>query len=264
MTTGAPSFAVFGKIRIDAHTMASAVARMEALIRAGQAQYVCVTSVHTTMTCAGSEDMAEVNNNAGMVIPDGMPVVWYGRWRGQSLERVAGADFMAAFLTVSEQKRYRHFLYGSTEETLAKLRRRLGERWPAARVVGAFSPPFQPWTAADLQAAADMIDAADPDVVWVGLGAPKQERWMAAMRPLLRRAIMVGVGAAFDFHAGTVQRAPAWMQRSGLEWLHRLALEPRRLWRRYVSTNCAFLGRWLVEAVGWGRSAYRFRPGTQR
>lgn len=254
MTRLVPSFAVFGRVRVDAHTLASALAQMEAMIAARRAGYVWVANVHTTVMCMQDRDFATVNNEAAMVIPDGVPLVWYGRWCRESPERVTGPDLMAAFFGLSEQKGYTHFLYGSTESRLTELRARLARRWPAASVVGAFSPPFRPWTDADLQSAADMINAADPDVVWVGLGAPKQQHWTAVMRPRLKRAIMVGVGAAFDLHAGRARRAPVWMQRSGLEWLYRLLAEPRRLWRRYLFTNSAFLAWWLLEVVKGGPS----------
>jgi N-acetylglucosaminyldiphosphoundecaprenol N-acetyl-beta-D-mannosaminyltransferase len=177
-----------------------------------------------------------------MVTPDGMPLVWLSRWRGQrDVERVYGPDLMLEMFERSQSTGWRHFLYGSSPETLAALDHNLGQRFPSSRIVGRFSPPYRPLTQSEERRVREVIDAAEPDIVWVGLGTPKQERWMAAHVGQVRAPALVGVGAAFDFHAGRIPQAPCWMRRSGLEWLFRLGTDPRRLAGRYLRHNPRFL-----------------------
>ncbi len=178
-------------------------------------------------------------NGAGMVTPDGMPVVWVARWSGhKNVDRVYGPDLMLAAL---ERGRHRHYFYGGGPGVAKRLAEAMQKRFPKLEVAGTLEPPFAPLDELCTPETAREIDGARPDVVWVGMSSPKQDLWMARMRPLLKAPVLIAVGAAFDFHTGTVRQAPRWMQRSGLEWLFRLAVDPRRLWRRYVIDNPWFV-----------------------
>ena len=203
--------------------------------------YICVANVHTTVTAHGDESYRAVQNGSVMVLPDGGPLSKYSRAHGfPQAQRVTGPDLMREVLAQSAENGWTHYFYGSTPETLAKLRAVLAERYPGAKVVGMYSPPFRALTPGEDEADVARINAAAPDFVWVGLGAPKQERWMAAHAGRVH-ALMLGVGAAFDYEAGNIQRAPGWMQRHNLEWLYRLLQDPARLFGRYFSTNLRFL-----------------------
>ena len=234
-------------VRVDAQTLDDAVERIADWIARGDAAYVCVTGVHGVVECQDDPSLRRIHNDAGMVTADGMPLVWLGRRRvadGTAVERVYGPDLMDAAFTRSERAGWRHFFLGTTDETLARLRRRMAQRHPGAMVVGALSPPFRDLTPDEDAAITAAVVAARPDIVWVGMSTPRQERWMAAHVGRIPGAVLVGVGAAFDFHAGTKPQAPPWMQRLGLEWLFRLAHEPGRLKRRYLRNNPRFA--WLV------------------
>jgi N-acetylglucosaminyldiphosphoundecaprenol N-acetyl-beta-D-mannosaminyltransferase len=237
-------------VGISAVNMSGALAQVDAWIDSGERTYVCFCTVNTVMRCRRSEDLRRVVNRAGMVAPDGMPMVWLSRDGHPDVSRVYGPDFMLAELARSAATGRRHFLYGGAGGVAARLASRMRERFPGLRIVGTLEPPFAPIEDLSTPAAAAEINAAEPDVVWVGIGSPKQERWMAAMRPLLDAHVLMGVGAAFDFHSGTVRQAPSWMQRSGLEWLFRLAMEPRRLWRRYLVDNPWFVWEIALERLG--------------
>ena len=176
-----------------------------------------------------------------LALPDGVPVAWVGRAQGQKVQRVCGPDVMPALLDRSRATGARHYFYGGAPGVAERLAERMRAAYPGLTVVGSHSPPFRPQSAEEDAADAAMINAARPDYVWVGLGAPKQDLWAARMRSFLDAAVVLAVGAAFDFHSGGLRRAPAWMQRFGLEWLYRLAAEPRRLARRYFLTNTRFL-----------------------
>jgi N-acetylglucosaminyldiphosphoundecaprenol N-acetyl-beta-D-mannosaminyltransferase len=183
----------------------------------------------------------KVLNNADMVAADGMPLVWMMHRRGFSGQpRVSGPDFMWQFCARAQDLGLGVYLYGGTPETLVLLHERLQAAYPRLRIVGAASPPFRPLSQDEQRELVAHINASDTNAVFVGLGCPKQERWMAQLRGQVQ-AVMFGVGAAFDYHAGTVKRAPPWMRAYGLEWLYRLASDPARLWRRYFITNSLFL-----------------------
>ena len=210
-------------------------------------EYICVANVHTTVTAHSQADYLLVQNGAVMVLPDGGPLSKYSRAHGfPQARRVTGPDLMARVLAESAVHGWSHYFYGSTPETLEKLRAVLAQRYPGARIAGMYSPPFRPLTPAEDAADVARINAAAPDFVWVGLGAPKQERWMAGHRGRIH-ALMLGVGAAFDYEAGNIQRAPGWMQRHNLEWLYRLMQDPARLLGRYLSTNLRFLAWAAVQ-----------------
>jgi N-acetylglucosaminyldiphosphoundecaprenol N-acetyl-beta-D-mannosaminyltransferase len=241
-------------VGVSAINMSMALAVIDHWINTRQRQYVCITGVHGVMESQRDPELRRIHNAAGMVTPDGMPLVWI-LWTGghRSADRVYGPDLMLAVLERSQQRGYRHFLYGSSEATLSRLQVNLRVRFPGLRIVGAHSPPFRPLTADEDASLVEMINAARPDVVWVGLSTPKQERWMARHRDRLEAPVLVGVGAALDFHAGVVRQAPRFMQRSGTEWLFRLAMEPRRLWRRYLRNNPVFLFRISGQTLGLRR-----------
>jgi N-acetylglucosaminyldiphosphoundecaprenol N-acetyl-beta-D-mannosaminyltransferase len=219
--------------------------------------YVCVCTVHTVMECQRSAELRKAVNAAGMVTPDGMPLVWLSRLAGHAqVSRVYGPDLMLAELQRSVSTPHRHFLYGGgpgVAETLGQVMR---GRFPGVEIVGTLTPPFAPVEELCTQEAATQINAARADIVWVGISSPKQERWMASMRPHLQAPVLIGVGAAFDFHAGRVRQAPRWIQRSGFEWLFRLSQEPRRLWKRYLVDNPIFLLKIARQGLGRMRSKH--------
>lgn len=226
---------------VTAGTLAEVMDELERRLSDGRREYVCFANAHLTSTARHNAGTAKALEGAGMVLADGAPVAWALRLlTGAPADRVAGADVFDRLCRSSAAHGHRHFLLGSTEETLVRLRTRIEERYPGLVVCGAYSPPFGPALFEELPAIAEAVNAARPDVVWVGLGAPRQEQWMRAARGLLDAPLLLGVGAVFDFVAGTKRRAPDWMQRTGLEWAFRLAQEPRRLFRRYLVTNTAF------------------------
>lgn len=208
-----------------------------------QSRFVFCT-VHTITECQSDPRLMEAVNGSS-VAPDGMPLVWLSRRSGRKdVRRVYGPDMMLATCQAGVEAGYRHFFYGSTDETLAALVSRLSARYPGIAVAGTYAPPFRALSPEEDAGIVERINAAAPDIVWVGLGMPKQELWIAEHQSRLVAPVLMAVGAAFDFHAGIVRQAPPWMQRSGLEWLFRLTQEPRRLWRRYLIGNTRFL--WLL------------------
>jgi N-acetylglucosaminyldiphosphoundecaprenol N-acetyl-beta-D-mannosaminyltransferase len=228
-------------VRVTATDLDRAAATILAWVAEGRQTYVTVTGVHGIMESHDDRTVLDAHLGAGMVVPDGMPLVYLGRMRGENIGRVYGPDLMLTLFERSSPTRPRHFLYGGGEGVAPLLRTRLTERFPQALIVGDFTPPFRPTTPAEDQAIAERINTIGADIVWVGLSTPKQELWMAKMRPHLTAAVLVGVGAAFDFNAGLKPQAPRFLQVLALEWLYRLACEPKRLWRRYLKNNPRFL-----------------------
>lgn len=230
------------------------VAWMDATIEAGARASVTAAAVNLVMSARDDPATMQAVLGATLAVPDGQPLVWALRLLGHpSATRVYGPDLMAHFCAHAAFAGTPMYLYGGrSPEALDLLTERLRERFPGLRIVGGWSPPFRPLTAAERERVVAEIDASGARVVWVGTGQPKQELWMHQMRPLLAAPLLVGVGAAFDFHAGIVSQAPSWMQRSGLEWVYRLSREPRRLWRRYLTQNPRFL-------VGFARQYLRER-----
>lgn len=212
-------------------------------------KYICVSNVHTTIMSYENKDYCAIQNNAAMVLPDGGPLSRFGKSRGYDrMDRVAGPDLMEAIFELSGTENYRHFFYGATNDTLDRLQKRLLDRYPQIRIAGVFSPPFRKMTLKEDDQIIKKINEAKPDFIWVGLGAPKQEQWMAEHQGQME-GLMIGVGAGFDYHAGNIKRAPLWMQRHNLEWFYRLCQEPRRLFVRYFRTNIKF----LYLAYNWGK-----------
>jgi N-acetylglucosaminyldiphosphoundecaprenol N-acetyl-beta-D-mannosaminyltransferase len=221
---------------------------IEKRLDAGQGGYVCFTNVHTAVLGRQQPGFREITNRSLLSCADGKPLYWVGRMKGaRNLAHMPGPDTMIDVLRAFSDRR--HFFYGSRPETLERLCARLPQLVPGLQVCGALSPPFGPVSAEEREAHYAMIRDSGADLVWVGLGAPKQEQWMAQAAPELGNTILLGVGAAFDFYAGTVRRAPSGMRRLGLEWLYRLCQEPRRLWKRYLVTNSLFIGYALGDVL---------------
>jgi len=241
-------------VSVTATNLSEATAQVMQWISAKKQAYVCVTGVHGIMESQRQPDLKAVHNAAGMVTPDGMPLVYIGRAAGHpSCGRVYGPDLMLEVCRESLVQGYRHFFYGTTPETLRLLTSRLADRFPGLQIAGTYSPPFRALTEPERIDVIGQINRASADIVWVGLSTPKQERWMAQNRSDLTAPVLIGVGAAFDFHAGTVRQAPRWMQPLCLEWLFRLVVEPRRLWKRYLVNNPQFLFSLAMQRLGLRR-----------
>lgn len=231
-------------IRVSCINMDDAISTVERWIAERRHSYVCVRDVHGIIRSRHDEHLRAAHDEAGLVTPDGMPLVWFLRLSGKRhVSRVYGPDLMREMTTVSSHRGYRQFYYGGAEGVPERLKQVLMEAHPGLKVVGTLCPPFRQLTLEEDQAVVDAINATRADIVWVGLGTPKQEIWMADHLGRIEAPVMIGVGAAFDFLAGTKRQAPLWMQRNGLEWIFRLCTEPRRLWRRYayVVPGFAFL-----------------------
>ncbi len=226
---------------IDVLAWDDAVRRLGAWSRERTSRVVCICNAHSLVTARQDAAFAQVLHRAEMCTPDGAPVAWMLRRLGHADQaRINGPDLMWRYCAWAAGSGESIYLYGGTPETLALLQQRLHAAFPALRIAGAHSPPFRALTEAEDAADVEAINASGAGTVWVSLGCPKQELWMQAHRGRVQ-AVMLGVGAAFDYHAGTIQRAPPWAQRAGLEWLHRLLSEPKRLWRRYLVTNTLFV-----------------------
>lgn len=229
---------------------------IDAAVALGAREYLCVAAVHTVMEAREDAALRAAVDNAAFTVPDGQPLAWGLRALGHEIpDRVYGPELMARACARAARSGQRQYFYGGRDDAaLLRLTDNLRERFPGLQVAGGWSPPFRALSEAELDDVAARINAARPDVVWVGIGVPKQEKWMAAMRARLDAPVLVGVGAAFDFHAGLVPQAPRWMQRAGLEWLFRLLQEPRRLWRRYARHNPRFVAgfarQWAAHRRG--------------
>ncbi|MFA6139185.1 MAG: WecB/TagA/CpsF family glycosyltransferase [Hyphomicrobium sp.] len=229
-------------VNVSAIDMDDCVATIDAWIKARSPHYVCITGVHGVISSVSDDELRRIHNAAGMVTPDGMPLVWMSHWLGyKRTRRVYGPDLMAKVSQLSPARKYRHFYFGGGEGVATKLQRTLQAANPGLEVVGTITPPFRSLTPEEDDAVIAEINAARPDIVWVGLSTPLQERWMASHVGRLNAPVLIGVGAAFDFLSGGKKQAPAWMQRNGLEWLFRLASEPTRLWRRYLTIVPKFI-----------------------
>lgn len=203
--------------------------------------YCCVSNVHTTVMSWEDKNYCNIQNKGILAIPDGGPLSFIGRKRGyKGMERTAGPDYMESILKTSSKNGYRHYFYGSTNETLNKLKKKLQAKYPEINISGMYSPPFRVLTEAENTHIIQKINNSDSDFIWVGLGAPKQEIWMAEHQGKIK-GFMIGVGAGFDYFAGNIARAPKWMQKYNLEWFYRLLQDPKRLFARYWHTNICFL-----------------------
>ena len=248
MTENLKYYSILGT-NINVTDMEKTVRYMETHLEELRGHYICVSNVHTTVTAYRNPQYRAVQNGAAMNIPDGKPLSIVQRMGGEKdAGRVPGPDLMPELFALSEKKGSRHYFYGSTQETLDALKERLAEKYPEMTVAGMYSPPFRPMTEEEDREAVERINAAKPDFIWVGLGAPKQEKWMAEHEGRLC-GVMLGVGAGFDFHAGTVKRAPKWMQEICMEWLYRIGQDPKRLLVRYLDTNFSFVFDLMKEGL---------------
>jgi N-acetylglucosaminyldiphosphoundecaprenol N-acetyl-beta-D-mannosaminyltransferase len=245
-------------VRISAINMAQAVDLTAEWIEAGRPGYVCVAGVHGVMEAYRDPELLRIFNRAAICTPDGMPMTWVGRLQGFGhMGRVFGPDFMMEICRLSVSRDYRHFLYGGKPGVANALRESMQENFPGLQVVGTYTPPFRSLTPDEEDKLLDQVRQSKPHIIWVGLSTPKQERFMARYVDRLQVPLLVGVGAAFDFHTGIIRDCSAWIKRAGLQWLHRLIQEPRRLWKRYLVNNPAFL--WHII---WQLSGLRHRSPT--
>ncbi|MBZ5568024.1 MAG: WecB/TagA/CpsF family glycosyltransferase [Acidobacteriia bacterium] len=255
------SFQVLG-VRVDAVQIPSVLQQMQEWASAWRSgcerrcHYIAVTNIHGITEAQRDEEFKLVLNTSELCVPDGTPLVWIGRQRGFALSRrVYGPELMIEVCRRDGTRDLTHFFYGGAPGVADELAIALARCFPGLRVVGTYSPPFRPLTPAEDQQVVDTINRTAPDVVWVGLGCPKQERWMYEHRTRLAVPILIGVGQAFDIHSGKLRQAPSWMRDHGLEWLFRLCLEPRRLWRRYLVNIVRFLYYLSLESLGLKRFA---------
>jgi N-acetylglucosaminyldiphosphoundecaprenol N-acetyl-beta-D-mannosaminyltransferase len=232
-------------------TYAEAMDVMDGMVARRERGYVCATAVHALMVAQNDPEMREALERSTLTVPDGMPLVWAVNLLGEDLaDRVYGPELMLRYCERSRERGHRVFLYGGRDQgSLAQLTLNLRLRFPGIKIVGGYSPPFRALTDDEDDAIARQINAARPDVVWVGIGVPKQEKWMARLRDRLDAPVLAAVGAAFDFHAGRVSMAPEWMQSRGLEWTYRIAQEPRRLLPRYLIHNPRFVAKVALQVA---------------
>lgn len=252
-------------IEIDALDMTVALERIGHHLHTGEKGYICVAGVHGVMEAQRDPALRAAYAGAALTVPDGTPLVWVGRMQGNSaMGRVAGPDLMLrvfaepAFATVT------HFLYGGDIGVVEELRARLQRRFPSARIVGVYTPPFRDLTLGEEHSLIATIRELKPQVIWVGIGCPRQELFMARYLPLLETTLIFGVGAAFDYHTGRIHDSAQWVKTAGLQWLHRLVQDPRRLWRRYLFKNPAFVWKITLQLLGLrrGRNVSQASPCT--
>jgi N-acetylglucosaminyldiphosphoundecaprenol N-acetyl-beta-D-mannosaminyltransferase len=250
VASGLPRINVLG-VGISAINLQDAIREIEGWITTRGPHYVNVCTVQTVMECQKDARLQHLVNHSGLSTPDGMPLVWLSHLHGyRDAGRVYGPDLMLALCQRSAATGHRHFFYGGAPGIADRLASRLTDRFPGLIVAGTHTPPYRPADADEDRAVLDAINAAEPDIVWVGLGTPKQDYWVSRHRDRLSAGALIAVGAAFDFHAGVLRQAPRWMQRSGMEWVFRLAQEPRRLAFRYLVYNPLFVAKVALQLTG--------------
>ena len=236
-------------VGVSAIDLPQAVAAIEDALQGRRKGYICFAGVHPVMEAQADIELKRIYNRSFLTTPDGMPMVWLNRWHGKRhVSRVYGPDLMLEVFRLSEQRGYRQFFYGGTDGVAEAMRGEMLKRFPKLQVVGTFEPPFRALNESEEQQLIEQARACRPDIMWVGLGSPKQDRFMAAMLPKLEVTLMAGVGAAFNFFTGRVPQAPRWMQRSGLEWFYRCVHEPR-VRARYFSTVPRFVLASLAQSA---------------
>lgn len=238
-------------VGVHAVNLPLAASIVDRAVSDGRKGYVCVTGVHGVMEAQRDSIFKQTLDRAMLVVPDGVPTVWMGRWEGfQEMGRVFGPDLMKEVCRQSVATGRTHFLYGGRPGVVGQLKRNLESWYPGIRIVGAYTPPFRPLLPEEKVDLHATFSRLSPDIVWVGLSTPKQEQFMAENLDSLDCRIMIGVGAAFDIHTGSVKDAPQWMKSAGLQWFHRLCQEPSRLWKRYMFNNSAFLIQVAMQFMG--------------
>ena len=255
---GSPCFQVLG-VRVAAVQIADVIAHMKEWIREKKGCHsIAPTGMHGIVEAQADPGFREILNSTDLVVPDGMPLVWLGRGLGYDLPRRAYApDLVLTFYEETQAQGYRHFFYGGETGIPERMAESLQRRFPGLQIVGTYSPPFRPLSKKEDDEIVTMISRAAPDVLWVGLGAPKQERWMHEHKKRLNVPVMVSIGAAFDWLSGSKKQAPRWMREHGFEWLFRLCQEPRRLWRRYLIYGTQFVAWIVLESLGLKKFAPR-------
>jgi N-acetylglucosaminyldiphosphoundecaprenol N-acetyl-beta-D-mannosaminyltransferase len=237
-------------VRVSAVDLRVAVETADRWIAAQNRGYICVTGVHGVMEAQNDSEFRHILNHAFLNLPDGMPMSWVGHFQGQSqMDRVFGPDFMAAMCRLSVERGYRHFLYGGEPGVAEMLREALQKRFPGLQVVGTYTPPFRSLTVEEEASVLTQVRESRPHIVWVGLSTPKQERFMAHYVDLFQVPLLVGVGAAFDYHTGRIRDCPNWIKRVGMQWFHRLLQDPGRLWKRYARNNPAFVWNIALQVL---------------
>ena len=234
------SFDIFG-IKVNASTYEESINLIKSLTLRHVPSYICILNVHVAVTAATNEDFKKIINHSNCVFSDGVPIVWYAKRviNIKQANRITGPSLMDRCF--DELRDLKHFLFGSTKETLCRIERLCNSKYPNINIVGKYSPPFKSLNEQENRKIINIINDVSPDIIWVGLGAPKQEIWMNEIKCGLNKGVMIGVGAAFDYFAGNIQRPPIWLRRLGVEWLCRLLQEPTRLWKRYLFTNSIFI-----------------------
>jgi N-acetylglucosaminyldiphosphoundecaprenol N-acetyl-beta-D-mannosaminyltransferase len=248
-----PLVSILG-VRVDAISMERALDRVEGALHSREKGYVCVTGVHGIMEAQSDATLKRIINASTLTVPDGRPTVWVGWLHGLfEMRQVTGPDLMLKICELSAGKGYTHFFYGGNPGVADDLKNTLTRRLPGLKVVGCDCPPFRPLSAAEEGALLHRVSELKPDFFWVGLSTPKQEKFMDQYLPRLETRLMLGVGAAFDIHTGRIKDAPYWMKLGGVQWLHRLCQDPKRLWKRYLINNPKFLYRITLELLGLGK-----------
>jgi N-acetylglucosaminyldiphosphoundecaprenol N-acetyl-beta-D-mannosaminyltransferase len=238
-------------ISVEALNMELALNRIAGELEARRKGYICMANVHGIMEAHRDAELAAIYAGSSITMPDGTPTAWVGRWQGhKAMQRVAGPDLMLEVFRRKEFAGCTHFLYGGEERVAEQLRERFTRRFPWARIVGTYTPPFRDLNAEEEQSLIARIRQLKPDIIWVGISTPRQERFMHRYLHRLDTTLMFGVGAAYDFHTGRIQDAPQWIKTIGMQWIHRLLQDPRRLWKRYLRSNPAFLWHIALQLTG--------------
>lgn len=234
-------------VNIAVTNMKDTIKYIEYNLKELKGNYICVSNVHTTVMSYEDEEYRKIQNGGALALPDGGPLSTISRKRGfKNAERVTGPDLMGEIFKISEQKGYTHYFYGSTKKTLEILNKKLKEKYPKLNIVGMHSPPFKANVEIERDENIDELNKLNIDFIWVGLGAPKQERWMNIHKNKIN-SLMIGVGAGFDYYAENIRRAPKWMQKYNLEWVYRIGQDPKRLFKRYFETNLKFIYYSIVK-----------------
>lgn len=260
---GVPRVNILG-IGVHAVTISKAVELIESALVHGGKHYVCATGVHGIMEAQKDADLRSILNSSFLTVPDGKPTVWVGRSRHfVEMGQVGGPELMLEVCRISPQKAYSHFLYGGVPGVAESLREALRHKFPGIRIVGTYTPPFRPLNPQEEADLVQAVAAAAPDIFWIGISTPKQEKFMFEYLPKLNTKMMLGVGAAFDFHSGRVKFAPLWMRQAGLSWFYRLLQDPRRLWRRYLFNIPRFAWAVALQMLGWRTCTDEHRTAGQ-